>query len=203
MQQDGSGNYSYEWWYKYTTLGSGEDGLEPIASRKNKPSDEIFPNYIPTDSWTRNYKNTKSIQVNGTVAEATYTVKCVIRDITKNKSITAYKTFSVAAVDQGNFKIDNSFSQSENIKELNFSIGNSPNPFNPTTKIAYTIPKSSHVEINVYNILGQKVQNLVNDHKLRGKHTVQFDGSNLASGIYIYRIKAGENFVSKKMILSK
>jgi len=80
---------------------------------------------------------------------------------------------------------------------------NYPNPFNPTTVISFALPKASDVQLSVYNIHGQKVVELINNEMVAGNHTVNFNAINLTSGIYIYRIKAG-NFVSvKKMLLLK
>ncbi len=78
---------------------------------------------------------------------------------------------------------------------------NYPNPFNPTTTINYTLPENEFVTIKVYNIIGETVAVLVNEEKPIGKYSVNFNASNLASGIYIYRIEAGRFEVSKKMIL--
>ncbi len=80
---------------------------------------------------------------------------------------------------------------------------NYPNPFNPTTVISYTIPKSSFVTLKVYNALGQEVATLVNGVKSANTYNVQFDASGLASGIYIYQLKTGNNILSKKMVLMK
>jgi len=80
---------------------------------------------------------------------------------------------------------------------------NYPNPFNPTTKIEYSIPAQSKVEMKIYNIVGQEVATLVNEIQAAGVHHVKFNALNLASGIYFYRLTAG-NFVSvKKMVLLK
>ena len=80
---------------------------------------------------------------------------------------------------------------------------NYPNPFNPATSISYSIPEALEVELSVYNILGQRVATLVNSLQTAGSHTVQFDASHLASGLYLYRIKAGNNVSVKKMMLVK
>ena len=80
---------------------------------------------------------------------------------------------------------------------------NYPNPFNPTTNIKYTLAKQSFVELNVYNTLGQRVQNLVQRRQAPGTYFVQFDGRNLASGIYFYRLKADGFIQIRKMVLMK
>ncbi|MCF8260651.1 MAG: T9SS type A sorting domain-containing protein [Melioribacteraceae bacterium] len=80
---------------------------------------------------------------------------------------------------------------------------NYPNPFNPTTIIKYALPKSAKVQLNVYNLLGEKVGELVNGQMKAGYHQVEFNSAGLASGIYIYRISAGEYQANKKMILLK
>jgi len=80
---------------------------------------------------------------------------------------------------------------------------NFPNPFNPSTQITFALPNASDVTLEVFNVVGQKVGTLVNTRMNAGYHTVNFDASSLASGIYIYRIKAG-NFVQvKNMTLIK
>ncbi len=80
---------------------------------------------------------------------------------------------------------------------------NYPNPFNPTTKIKYSIPKTSNVELKVFDILGRKVAELVNEEKPAGNYTVDFNASKLSSGIYFYRITSGNFTQVKKMILLK
>jgi len=78
---------------------------------------------------------------------------------------------------------------------------NYPNPFNPNTQIRFGLPKASQVKIDVYNMLGQKVAELLNENKQAGYHRVEFYGSDFSSGVYFYKIQA-ENFVeTKKMIL--
>ncbi len=80
---------------------------------------------------------------------------------------------------------------------------NYPNPFNPTTVINFALPKASDVQLTVYNILGQKVTELVNTKMVAGNHSINFNATNLASGMYIYRIKAGSFVSVKKMMLLK
>jgi hypothetical protein len=80
---------------------------------------------------------------------------------------------------------------------------NRPNPFNPTTEIGFSLPHASHVNLEIFNIMGQKVSTLVDRLMEAGDHTVSFDGSKVASGIYLYRLTAGDCVESKKMLLIK
>jgi len=80
---------------------------------------------------------------------------------------------------------------------------NYPNPFNPTTTISYQIPADNLVTLKIYDILGTEIATLVNENKSAGKHEVKFDASNLPSGIYLYKISAGNFVQTKKMILMK
>ena len=80
---------------------------------------------------------------------------------------------------------------------------NYPNPFNPNTKIIYSIPNTNLVTIKIYDILGREVETLLNEVKPVGKYEVNFDGSDLSSGIYFYRMQAGNYIKTKKMIRIK
>ncbi len=86
--------------------------------------------------------------------------------------------------------------------EFNLS-QNYPNPFNPSTNIKFSIPQTSKVVLKVYDMLGREVATLVNATKDAGNYSVNFDASNLASGLYVYTISAGNFNVSKKMMLLK
>jgi hypothetical protein len=77
---------------------------------------------------------------------------------------------------------------------------NYPNPFNPSTTIRYALPYRSHVALTVFNTLGQKVAELINADIDAGYHEIHFNASNLASGVYFYRIQAG-SFVETKRVL--
>jgi hypothetical protein len=80
---------------------------------------------------------------------------------------------------------------------------NYPNPFNPSTTISFSLPQSSEVQLNVYNILGQQVASLVNSSMNAGTYNINWDASNLSSGMYIYRLKAGTTVLTNRMILMK
>ena len=80
---------------------------------------------------------------------------------------------------------------------------NYPNPFNPITTISYSIPENQFVQIIVFDLLGNKVASLVNEYNKAGFHSIQFNGHNLSSGIYFYKLIT-ENFIqTKKLILLK
>lgn len=80
---------------------------------------------------------------------------------------------------------------------------NYPNPFNPSTTIKFSIAQAGLVKLSVYNILGERVADLVNETMNAGEHTVRFDASNLPSGIYIYKIQSGNFTRTNKMLLIK
>ncbi len=92
----------------------------------------------------------------------------------------------------------------QNIAPAAFALNqNYPNPFNPTTVIKYSIAEESFVTLKVYNTLGKEVASLVNENMSGGSHNVEFNAANLASGIYMYTIQAGNNLLTKKMLLMK
>ncbi|MCW8824488.1 MAG: T9SS type A sorting domain-containing protein, partial [Ignavibacteriaceae bacterium] len=88
---------------------------------------------------------------------------------------------------------------------------NYPNPFNPSTKIKYSVPKVSFVTLKVYDVLGKEVATLVNEERQQGTYEIEFNGTGLPSGIYFYQLKgadpessSGQGFVeTKKMLLLK
>jgi arabinogalactan endo-1,4-beta-galactosidase len=101
---------------------------------------------------------------------------------------------------------DSTLSQVENIKSIitEFQLyQNYPNPFNPKTSIQYAIGNRQFVSIKVYDVLGKEVATLINENKEAGNYSVNFGGSNLPSGVYIYKLQAGEYTQTRKMMLVK
>jgi hypothetical protein len=80
---------------------------------------------------------------------------------------------------------------------------NYPNPFNPSTVISYSLPSSSNVKLIVYNTLGQTIKTLESGYKTAGNYYVNFNASALPSGIYFYKLEAGQYSQIKKMMLLK
>jgi len=81
---------------------------------------------------------------------------------------------------------------------------NYPNPFNPSTTISYSLTEAQTVNLEVFNIQGQKVATLLSDERISaGSHQVTFDASSLSSGVYIYQLKTGTQTLTKQMVLIK
>jgi hypothetical protein len=80
---------------------------------------------------------------------------------------------------------------------------NYPNPFNPETTITYALPEAGRVRVEIYNVLGQVVKVLVDGEREAGYHSVQWDASNMVSGIYLYRLVSDSYRATKQMVLMK
>lgn len=94
--------------------------------------------------------------------------------------------------------------ETEGLTPNNFQlIGNYPNPFNPTTTITYVLPSEGLVQVKVFDILGREIENLVNDFKSSGKHSISWDGSKFASGMYFYSVTFKNQTLYKKMLMVK
>jgi hypothetical protein len=78
---------------------------------------------------------------------------------------------------------------------------NYPNPFNPVTTIVYQLPTNSHVKLEVFDVLGQLLKTLVNEPQVAGTYHVQLEASDMSSGVYLYRLIAGEVRITKRMLL--
>ncbi len=104
---------------------------------------------------------------------------------------------------------DGTFTYSEEVNvevelPLEYSLDqNYPNPFNPSTMIKYSIPEDGNVKLSVYNMLGEEVASIVNTTQKAGRYEVNFDASQLSSGVYVYRIEAANFTSSKKLMLTK
>jgi hypothetical protein len=104
------------------------------------------------------------------------------------------------------FEIDHTLGSPNNHNTIpkEYSLSqNYPNPFNPSTKISFSVPKSGNVKLTVYDLLGREIRTLIQEFKHPGNYSVDFDGSEFASGIYFYRIEAADFIAVKKMVLLK
>ena len=137
--------------------------------------------------------------VSGSSSQQFFTVK-------QSCTVTATFTNSCGTNSTQNFYIivNPTGVEEETIYKVKFSLSqNFPNPFNPETKIKYSIPRRGFVTIKVFNPFGQQVAVLVNKDQKAGEYVTEFNASNLASGIYFYRIQTGNYSLTKKMILLK
>ncbi len=95
-------------------------------------------------------------------------------------------------------------SAKEKLEINNFELyQNYPNPFNPSTTIKFSIPVNGKIVMNLYNVLGEKIRTLINEERKAGTHRIEFNASNLSSGVYLYTIEFAEKHIAKKMILLK
>jgi hypothetical protein len=150
------------------------------------------------------------VNVGGTVVSSTtgkqivFTSKGVnvVFDVEPNSATSGtvnVKTASIEVYDLSGAATD----VKENISAVNdFKLNqNYPNPFNPSTLISYQLPVSGHVELKVYDLLGREVASLVNKEQSAGNYQVNFNAAGLTSGMYIYRLQAGDKVESRKMQL--
>jgi Secretion system C-terminal sorting domain len=100
-------------------------------------------------------------------------------------------------------KQENAENNTTDPDESFFKTKNYPNPFNPNTTINYTLKSATHVNITVYDRLGREVVVLADENQSEGEYSIEFNGSNLPSGIYFYRIKTPEKTEVRKMVLAK
>jgi N-acetylneuraminic acid mutarotase len=119
-------------------------------------------------------------------------------DITSNNYTFWIDTFSIFVVQPSTTINTRENSPRKFVLNQNYS-----NPFNPTTNIEFSIPNSEFVTLNIYNILGEEVTTLVSDRLPAGSYSYEWDASNLASGVYLYRLQAGNYVQTRKMVLMK
>jgi hypothetical protein len=121
----------------------------------------------------------------------------ILKNVAANQTLTVVEGSTISAVE------DEEFLPVDFVLEQNY-----PNPFNPRTKIMFSLAADSKVSLTVFDVLGQEVANIISGNLAAGSHELNFNASNINSGVYFYRIDAagvdGTNFTSvKKMILTK
>jgi hypothetical protein len=164
------------------------------ATELNNQGFEVQRKLASSDWITIGFK-----QGQGTTTElTTYFYEDEISEINSNKLYYRLKQID----------FDGTFTYSEEVEvftqPLNFSISqNYPNPFNPNTIIKYEIPKTTNVKIDVFDMLGRIIDNIVNEEKSAGRYELEFDGSSLSSGVYYYRMQAGDFVSIRKMLMLK
>jgi len=185
--------------YKYALMGSDE----LLISVGMSTGDSVVNGYgaivigTATNSWTE--FNIPITYINNDVPSETY-ITIYIADTSgttngtpgSNANIDLLSFSGIAGVEQLS-QLPEGFSLNQNY----------PNPFNPSTKIEYSIPEQSFVQLKVYDILGNEVATLINEEQSAGTYRADFTGSDLASGLYIAQLKAGNYLKTIKMTLIK
>ena len=189
---------SFQGWYKLTSAGSGGDILQITVGffKNGQGIGAAFVTLGDAASYT---------QFSSDITWITADVpdSAVIAGIVGNGSGGTVNAGTTFYLDDLTFSGATAVQPDENTA-LSFELAqNYPNPFNPTTTISYTLPKSSFVTLKVYNLLGQEVAELVNETQFAGKHSVEFTGTDLPSGLYVYKIAAGNFTQTRKMMLLK
>jgi hypothetical protein len=185
--------YSYSWsYYVYCSDIA-------LAKSQSKVSDGgIIPNAVPCGSWFTSSSTTNTFSRWGD--GRSFLLKCIVKDA-------ANRTYTVTNEVSGSIShppLPKQQEESGFAKEYNTELlDNYPNPFNPSTKINYSLKTEGKVSLKIYNTLGEEVITLVNEIKPAGSYETAFNASELPSGIYIYRMQSGEYVSSKKMILLK
>jgi len=120
------------------------------------------------------------------------------------ESVTKLKVTATQLHEYYTNSITTGLSEGGSIQPIQYQLAqNYPNPFNPSTVIEFSLPEQSNVQLEVFNILGEKVADLVNAEMNAGVHKVNFDGASLTSGVYVYRLKVGSVHLVRKMMLLK
>jgi hypothetical protein len=151
-------------------------------------------------NFTLTFNNNRSITAQGNGFLGTLTPANVVSNakwIIANSNSEAYQGFYIKApVIVGIDDISQTL--------ITYSLSqNYPNPFNPSTKISYQLPSAGNVRLKIYDAIGNEVANLVDEFKQTGEYEVEFDASQLSSGIYFYQLKTSDFIATKKMILLK
>lgn len=190
----GTPPYSYSWsYYVYCDI-------LPVMSTEE--IGEIVPNAVPCGYWFNMSSTTNT--ASRTSDGRAFQVKCIVTDA-NNSTFAVIKNVdgsSSAAMMEKNVadSSDVALLEKENYTEL---LDNYPNPFNPTTRINFSIPNGNHVSLKVFDILGREVAVLANKVFLAGRYEFDFNASNLPSGTYIYSLRTNNKTITKKMLLVK
>jgi hypothetical protein len=186
---ENSGNFVIVW--SDTRSGDGD----PIAQKYGPTGEPLGANYlVPHAAYASFYQQSPAVAANGSNI-------CYAWDDTRRA-----KSFDVFAK-----LTDWDWSDVEEELQVNqpssFQLSqNYPNPFNPTTRLSFSLPRSLNVRLEVFNLLGQKVKTLIDQHLSAGRHSVEWDGTDdsrnaVASGIYLYRMRAGDFSHARKMLI--
>jgi len=176
-------NYSFYNYFLFDSTSSDqyidttEDLIYTLAEPVDPPELNLFYYAVAVDN---SYKVSITSDTIGYVAFAPFCPEC--------------------PVGPDNFQVS---TEEEKLMPKQYFLSNYPNPFNPSTKIKYDLPREGNVKITIYNSVGQKVVELLNELKQPGTYTAEFNGSNFSSGIYFYRLVTNGIVITRRMLLIK
>ena len=156
-----------------------------IAWYENDGNENFTPHTITTSAYG-------TVSVYAVDVDGDGDVDVLSASVTDDK-IAWYENLSIVGIDDERAGLPTEFTLSQN----------HPNPFNPLTTIEYSTPRSGDVSLIIFNLLGEEVAKLVDEAIPPGRHTVFWNASNLPSGIYFYRLQAGDFVLTRKMVLLK
>ncbi len=174
--------------YLFVSVGfkKGEDGIGAGVLAINTPADNYTPVTIPVT-----YINEEIPDLGVILIQVT------------DQNLSPAASGSYAEIDDLSFStLTDVNDESAAVKDFSLE-QNFPNPFNPSTRINYQIAKENFVTLKVYDIIGNEVAALVNNQQPAGKYSVDFNSANLPSGVYLYRLQAGNYIQTRKMTLIK
>jgi hypothetical protein len=196
----------------FSFSGIGGSIFEGVSGTFGEVYDEDWPDYIVATGGSASalrYSTTPSqiaaIQYAGTFGVGTvpgklvnigFAIETIASSATRNALMGRILAFFEGVV---------SVDEAEGLPRKFALLQNYPNPFNPTTTIMFEVPAGVTIptKLIVYDLLGRKLRTLVNEMKSSGQHSVSFDASGLASGVYVYRLESGDVSLSRKMLLLK
>lgn len=143
--------------------------------------------HIKIMAWNSQMNNWQNI--NGTIDKQNNLIKFSTNTVSNYFALSSQSVTTV----ENNGNVPSKFALEQNY----------PNPFNPATTIKYSIPVSEFVRVKIYDVLGKEIATLVNREQAAGSYKVEFDGSRLASGIYLFKLQTNNFVETKKMVLTK
>ncbi len=195
-------------------LRSLEDKWPALYSRKVN-GNQVFPgvfeqsengNAVPRTIRYKGYNGTtwsNSVQVSDDGIDVTGIQKPEVGELAGDVPVFAYGGANYIGVYFDNFSWTPTSVENE-LTPVAFSLEqNYPNPFNPATMIKFNIPEATNVSLKIYDVLGNEIATLLNEEKNKGSYEVNFNATNLSSGIYFYKLEAGNFVQTRKMILMK
>lgn len=196
--------YSYEWKIYYP--------CDDRSLTLNEKGDQVIPNLPPCGYWESLQSTQNSLERYDT---RDFTLKCTVTDNHTITNNTAYSSIDVAITgkkkiiatlnNKNNLFMKSGFSsENKDLIRNNYVLDyNYPNPFNPSTNISYYLKTYGLTKLSVYDITGKLIEVLVNENQSPGQYRIPFNGKNLCSGIYVYRLTTNDYTSVKKMILIK